>query len=389
MSQNYRKTLIASYIGYIVQALVINLPPLLFVIFSESFALDVGKISLLISINFITQLCTDIIAAKYIGKIGFRRGAILAHVFASIGLILLGILPFIMPSFFGICISIILMAIGGGLTEVIISPIVQSLPLKNKAAHMSLLHSFFCWGFVITVLLTTAFFAVFGTQNWRYLVMLWAIIPFINVFLYKSAPLMVQNESEQVGTDKNMYKHPVFLLMLVFMLCGGASEIAMSQWASYFAETGLSVSKTVGDLLGPCSFAILMGAARLLFAKNEKRININTAIILSSALCIFSYALTALAPLPFLSLIGCTVCGLSVGIMWPGVLSLCAKTFPKGAGRMFALLALAGDIGCTLGPFILGYISDLTGTLKTGLLFVIIFPAIMFIGGILNKKYRR
>ncbi|MBQ8605546.1 MAG: MFS transporter [Clostridia bacterium] len=387
MKKGYGHTLAAAYIGYIVQSMVINFPPLLFAAFSEQFHISVTGISLLISINFCTQLVTDLAAARYINKIGYRRGAVLAHLFAVAGFLLLSFLPFVIPAYAGLCISTVIMAIGGGLTEVVISPIVQELPLKNKASHMSLLHSFFCWGFVMTVLLSTAFFALFGIDNWRYLALLFSVIPFCGLVMFFYVPLVEQKNTESQTGSRKLLATPAFLLMLLMMLCGGASEIAMSQWASYFAQLGLDVTKTVGDLLGPCSFAVLMGLARLFFAKNEKRINLNTALIISSVLCIVSYLLAGLSPFPVLSLIGCSLCGLSVGLMWPGTLSLCAERFPSGGGKMFAMLAFAGDVGCVLGPFLLGVLSDLTGDLKIGILFVIIFPVIM-LSGLIKEKLK-
>ncbi len=389
MKTNYKHTLVASYIGYIVQALVINLIPLLFVSFSENFNISLTKLGVLIFINFGIQLTIDLVAAKYVSKIGYRNGAVLAHILAFSGLILLGILPYVIDSFTGIAVSMFLTAAGGGFTEVMISPIVQSLPLKNKAAHMSVLHSFYCWGSVLTILLSTLYFAIFGVESWRYLPMLWSIVAFVNIFIFAKAPIIEEYEQGEKNGAKTLLKKPLFLVMLVIMVCGGASEMAMSQWASYFAETGLLVTKTLGDLLGPCSFAVLMGISRIFFAKFEKRINLKTGLIISSVLCIITYFAAGISPYPALSLIACSICGLSVGLMWPGVLSLSAEKFKDGGGTMFALLAFAGDIGCTIGPFSLSIIADASGDLKTGFLFVIIFPAIMLMSLLKIKNFRR
>ena len=389
MKPRYKHTLIASYIGYIVQALIINLLPLLFASFTNDFGLSVTKISFLIMLNFSIQLTVDLIAAKYVDIIGYKRGAIIAHFLAFFGLFLLSFLPFVIDPFIGICICLIPMALGGGMTEVIISPIVQSLPLENKASHMSILHSFFCWGTVLTVLLSTAFFSLFGVENWRFLAILWSLLPLFNAFYYMFVPFAPLSEDKKTTSSKTLLASRTFLIMLTLMLCSGAAEMTMSQWASYFAENGLSVSKTTGDLLGPCSFSILMGLARVLFAKFEKQINLKRGLIISSALCIISYLVASLSPYPVLSLIGCSLCGLSCGIMWPGTLSFAAEKFENAGGNMFALLAFAGDIGCTLGPFLLGLLSDVTGDLKKGLLFVIIFPSVMLISTMKIKNHRR
>lgn len=381
---NYKHTLMASYIGYVTQAVANNLMPLLFAAFSAQFGISVTGIGALILVNFGVQILTDLAASRFVSKLGFRVSAVLAHILAFIGLVLMGVLPFVMPAFTGILISVTVLAIGGGLTEVVISPIVQSLPLENKAAHMSFLHSFFCWGTVLCVLLSTLYFQAFGSA-WRFLPMLWSLIPLANTFFYMFVPLGESVPEEKRTRSLTLFTSPSFIIMFVIMLCAGASEMAMAQWASYFAELALGVSKTVGDLLGPCSFAVLMGLSRVLFAKNESRLDLRKTIAASAALCIVCYAVAALAQNPYVALVGCTVCGLSVGIMWPGVLSLAAARFENGGGQMFAYLAFAGDIGCAAGPALVSLIADKT-SLGTGLLFVVLFPALMLAGSL---KLRR
>lgn len=391
---NYKHTKYASYIGYITQAIVNNLAPLLFVTFQEEFQISLANISLLIVINFGTQILTDILAARYIDRIGYRTGAVLAHAFSFVGLISMGVLPNILPSpYLGLVLATVVNAIGGGLIEVLISPIIESLPGDEKEASMSLLHSFYCWGQVSVVLLSTLFFVVIGANHWFYLPVIWSIIPLMNAFLFSKVPLCKLVEEEDVVPMRKLMKARLFWVFILLMVCAGASELAMSQWASMFAEKGLHVSKTMGDLLGPCAFAVLMGISRVFYGIKGTKINLKHALLISGGLCIISYMVTVFSKSPVLSLIGCAFTGLSVGLMWPGVFSLTAKYFKNGGTAMFAYLALAGDIGCVSGPSLVGLISSRVSTkdatifhrifhnlgpseigLKSGLMLAILFP---------------
>lgn len=391
---NYKHTKYASYIGYITQAIVNNLAPLLFVTFQEEFQISLANISLLIVINFGTQILTDILAARYIDRIGYRTGAVLAHAFSFVGLMTMGVLPNLLPSpYLGLVLATVVNAIGGGLIEVLISPIIESLPGDEKEASMSLLHSFYCWGQVSVVLLSTLFFVVIGANHWFYLPVIWSIIPLMNSFLFSKVPLCKLVEEEDVVPMRKLMKARIFWVFILLMVCAGASELAMSQWASMFAEKGLHVSKTMGDLLGPCAFAVLMGISRVFYGIKGTKINLKHALLISGGLCIISYMVTVFSKSPVLSLIGCALTGLSVGLMWPGVFSLTAKYFKNGGTAMFAYLALAGDIGCVSGPSLVGLISSRVSTkdatifhrifhnlgpseigLKSGLMLAILFP---------------
>ena len=383
----YKHTLAASYIGYITQAVVNNLIPLLFVTFAEQFGISLVQISMLIVLNFGVQIVIDTLAAAFIDRIGFRRGAVIAHVCAAIGLFALGALPFLIkPPIIGIIISVIFSAVGGGLCEVVISPVVESLPLENKAANMSILHSFYSWGQMAVVLFSTLYFVTAGIDRWNILPMLWALIPALNAVLFAAVPLCVLCEPEEKMSLLTLVTSPAFLLLFLLMFCAGASELAMSQWASYFAEQGLHVSKTVGDMLGPCAFALTMGCSRVFFARLEKYFDLKTLLALSGGMCIITYLIAALSPWPVLALFGCAFCGMSVGMMWPGVISLAAQKYKRGGGTMFALLAIGGDIGCTFGPWLVGIIANAAGRLQTGLLFAIIFPMVMLTGCLKLRK---
>lgn len=341
MQQKYQKTIYACFVGYIVQAIVNNFVPLLFLTFEKSYHIPLSQITMLITINFGIQLLVDLLSAGFVDRIGYRVSVVLAHVFAAVGLVGLVLLPEIMPNAFaGLLIAVFIYALGGGLIEVLISPIVESCPTDNKEKAMSLLHSFYCWGHVGVVLLSTVFFGIFGIVNWKILACIWALIPVINAFVFAKAPIAPLIEEGESGmTMLDLCKSKVFWVMMLMMLCAGASEQAVSQWASTFAEKGLGVTKTIGDLAGPMTFAILMGSSRAFYGKFGHKIDLDRFMLGSSVLCIFSYLLIAASPIPFLSLVGCGICGLSVGIMWPGTFSKASVALKNGGTAMFALLA--------------------------------------------------
>lgn len=341
MQQKYQKTIYACFVGYIVQAIVNNFVPLLFLTFEKSYHIPLSQITMLITINFGIQLLVDLLSAGFVDRIGYRVSVVLAHVFAAVGLVGLVLLPEIMPNAFaGLLVAVFIYALGGGLIEVLISPIVESCPTDNKEKAMSLLHSFYCWGHVGVVLLSTVFFGIFGIANWKILACIWALIPVINAFVFVKAPIAPLIEEGESGmTMLDLCKSKVFWVMMLMMLCAGASEQAVSQWASTFAEKGLGVTKTIGDLAGPMTFAILMGSSRAFYGKFGHKIDLDRFMLGSSVLCIFSYLLIAASPIPFLSLVGCGICGLSVGIMWPGTFSKASVALKNGGTAMFALLA--------------------------------------------------
>ncbi len=389
--ENYNHTLNACYLGYITQAIVNNFIPLLFVTFQSSYGIPLPQITLLITLNFVVQLLTDIAATKFVDRIGYRASAIIAHLFAAGGLTGIGLLPELLPSpFAGLLISVALYAVGGGLIEVIISPIVEACPTPRKAAAMSLLHSFYCWGSVFVVLLSTVFFVAVGIGHWKLMAFLWALIPVGNMIYFSQVPIAALVEDGESMTIRQLLGTKLFWIFGLLMVCSGASELAMSQWASAFAESGLKVSKTVGDLAGPCLFAILMGSSRVFYASFSEKVRLEKFMAASGALCIVSYLLAVFAPVPVLGLLGCALCGLSVGIMWPGTFSLAAAACPKGGTAMFALFALAGDLGCTTGPSLVGFVSGkMDGVLQAGLAAAMVFPVLFLVGLVLLKQNRK
>ena len=379
----YKITIIACFIGYVVQAIINNFAPLLFLIFQRTYHIGLGQITMLITLNFGVQLLVDLVAAGFVDKIGYRASMLIAHVVAAVGLFSMTILPEVFSNpYAGLIISIILYAIGGGLLEVLVSPIVESCPTDNKEAAMSLLHSFYCWGHVAVVLISTLFFRFVGIQNWKIMTYIWMLVPIVNALLFIKAPIASLIEDGQKGMSlKELFKSRLFWVFMLMMVCAGASEQAVSQWASTFAEMGLGVSKSIGDLAGPMSFAILMGSSRAFYGKFGEKIDLDKFMIGSSILCAVSYLMISLSPWPVLSLVGCSICGLSVGIMWPGTFSKAAAGLKTGGTAMFAFLALAGDLGCGGGPTVIGQISSMMGDdLKKGILFGLCFPVMLIVG---------
>lgn len=386
----YQDTLRASYLGYITQAIINNFAPLLFLIFRDSFKIPLEQITLLITVNFLTQLVVDMLAIKYVDRIGYKVSIVAAHVFAAVGILGLGIFPMLTEhKFLALLAAVMTYAVGGGLIEVLISPIVEAAPTENKASSMSLLHSFYCWGVVLVVVCSTLFLHVFGTHSWSILTGIWALFALGNAFYYSQVPIAMLTEDGESMTVKALFSMKTFWLFIILMISAGASELAMAQWSSAFVESGLGMSKTMGDLMGPTIFAILMGVARVFYAKYSEQINLLTFITCSGLLCIASYLLVIFAPNATLSLIGSALCGLSVGILWPGVFSIAAESIPKGGTAMFAILALAGDLGCAAGPSIVGGVSGLFNeNLKYGFMVAIIFP-IMLVLFTLIYRYRQ
>ncbi|MBR0348573.1 MAG: MFS transporter [Clostridia bacterium] len=395
-TKKYMSTKIACYTGYFVQAIINNLAPLFYVIFQNEFEINYTKISWLIMLNFVTQLFVDIMSVKVIEKLGYRISIVLAHVFSSLGLFLLGVLPRAMENhYIGLVIPIIIYATGSGLIEVLVSPIVEGLPLENKSGEMSLLHSFYCWGQMSVVLFTTIAIKFAGSENWVYAPMLWAIIPFINMFMFMKVPIFPPvPEGEDEMKVSELFRSGTFILLALLMLCAGASELAMSQWASTFAEESLGVDKLTGDLLGPCLFALLMASARVVFGLVGDKVDVKKVLMFSAGLCVTAYLLSTLSKSPIVSLIGCGLCGLSVATMWPGVFSFAAKIFPRGGTPLFAMLAVFGDFGCAFGPWLAGVVSDgvrastiTFDPLKFGLMIAVVFPITMIITiSVLSKK---
>lgn len=383
MKGSFKHTMYACFTGYIVQAIVNNFAPLLFLNFQSSYGISMTQVTFLVAFNFGLQLIIDLLSAGMIDWIGYRVSVVAAHLLAAAGLIALVILPgcFKEP-FMGLLIAVMIYALGGGLIEVLVSPIVEACPSDHKEAAMSLLHSFYCWGHVAVVLGSTLFFYLFGISNWRVLALIWAVIPLSNALVFTKVPIVPLLEEGENGLSiKVLGTKPIFWILVLLMIAAGASEQAVSQWASTFAEKSLGITKTLGDLAGPMLFATMMGTARVVYSRKEAGKHLERNMLLNSGLCIVGYLLVGMMPWPIINFIGCGVCGYAVGILWPGTFSLAAAKIKRGGTALFALLALAGDLGCALGPTVVGRVSDLAGeNLKVGILSAFIFPVVMFIG---------
>ncbi len=388
-----KATIYGCYLGYVVQGMINNINPLLFVTYQNRLHVSVEAISVLIILNFGLQMVVDTVAIKVVDKVSHRLCMVLAHVFTVLGLVSISVLPFILPvPVVGLAIATVLNGIGGGLLEVLVSPIVEAVPGKEKEKAMSLLHSFYCWGCVGFIAVSTLLLKILGAEKWFLLPLIWTVLPLINVFVFMKVPILRLVEEGQEMPVRKLFSLKVFWLLLALMLCAGASEMGMSQWASYFAEIGLKVDKAMGDLLGPCFFCILMGLMRTFFGRSEGKIKLHALIKFSCALCVISYLLAVFAPHPLLGLMGCGLCGLSIAIFWPGTFSIAAKTCKAGGTAMFAILALAGDVGCAAGPQLVTIVSRFFPAygLKAGLLAAVIFPVTLFAAltllEIINKK---
>ncbi len=390
MKSKYRKTLIACYLGFITQAITANFVPLLFLTFHRTYQISLGKIAFISTVFFFTQLLVDLFCAKYVDKIGYRRSVVASEALSGVGLIGLAVLPDLLPSpYVGILISVMIYAIGSGLIEVLVSPIVEACPFDNKESVMSLLHSFYCWGAVGVILLSTLFFAIFGIENWKILACIWAVIPLYNIFNFLSCPIESLTEEGEGMSISQLFQIPIFWIAIILMVCAGASEISMAQWASAYAESALNIPKSLGDIVGPCLFAVMMGISRSFYGKYGEKLDLIKFMIGSGVLCLVCYLLAALGPFPILNLAGCIVCGFSVGIMWPGTISITSGKIPLGGTAMFALLAMAGDLGGSIGPSVIGVVTqNANDNLKAGMLAACVFPVVLILSVLFIRKKR-
>ena len=385
MNSKYTQTKLASYIGYIVQAIINNFLPILFIAFQDVYALSYEKLARLIVFNFVTQMITDLITPKIVNVIGYKKASVLAHFCASLGLVMLSVLPSLMSPYLAIIISIIVYAFGSGLIEVIISPIIENLPTDNKKSNMAFLHSFYCWGQAFTIIVTTILIFVFGYRRWNFIPLIWAIVPFLNMFFFMRVPVIEPTSETKKATFSVLFKSSKFRCFMVMMFCAGACEIAMAEWASIFAQQALGISKVIGDLLGPCAFAIFMGLGRIWYAKVAEKVSFRKTLIYMSMACFLCYIVVAFCKIPFVSLMCCALCGFTVSLSWPGLYSAGAKKFPEGASVMYSVFAMCGDTGCCLGPWVLGIVADSLG-LNIGFAAASVFPIIMIVTATMSLK---
>ena len=391
MQKNYKKTLLACYLGFITQAITANFAPLLFTTFHSRYGISLGQIALIPTVFFLTQLIVDALCAKFVDRIGHRRAIVASQIACGLGLAGLAFLPELLPDpFVGILICVVIYAIGSGLIEVLASPIVEACPFDNKESVMSLLHSFYCWGSLGVVLLSTAFFALFGMENWKILACIWALVPLYNIVNFATCPMEKLVEDGKGMSIGQLCRSGIFWLAVVLMACAGASEVAMAQWASAYVEAGLGLSKTLGDLMGPCLFAVTMGIGRVIYGKWGHQVDLTKFMLGSGVLCLVCYLLASLTANPVLGLVGCVVCGFSVAIMWPGTLSISSARLPLGGTALFALLAMAGDLGGAIGPSLVGNLAQAAGDdLRVGLRVGCVFPVLLVAGLLLMRRLSR
>ena len=388
VTKKYLPTKLAGYVGFVVQAIVNNFLPILFLVFQNVYNLSYERLGRLIVFNFATQMFIDLLTPKIVGKIGYRKAAILSQGAAAAGLVLLSVLPNIMSdSYLAIIISIMVYATGSGLMEVILSPMIEMLPTGNKSGNMAVLHSFYCWGQAFTVLGTTALVYLFGFRNWIFIPIIWAVIPFLNMFSFIKVPIVEPGAEQKQATFLQLIKEPKFIIYMIMMLCAGASEIAMAEWASIFAQNALGVSKAVGDIAGPCAFALFMGLGRVIYAKFSKKISFTKLLVILNVFGFICYMVVAICKIPFVALVFCAVCGVTVSISWPGIYSAGARTFTNGGAVMFSVFAMCGDTGCALGPWLIGFLAD-KFSLNLGFAVASIFPLIMVVCGLYILKTR-
>lgn len=388
MVKNYKKTKLACYLGFITQAIVANFAPLLFLTFHKDYGIPLGQIALISTVFFFTQLIVDVLCARFVDKIGYRKSIVVSEVFSAAGLVGLAFLPELFPTpFAGILVSVVLYAIGSGLIEVLCSPIIEACPFEHKDAVMSLLHSFYCWGSVGVILLSTLFFAVFGIENWKWLACIWAMVPLYNIYNFATCPIEpLVEEGTGMGIRK-LFRIPLFWVAIILMVCSGASELSMSQWASAYAESAIGLTKAAGDLAGPCMFAVTMGICRVIYGKYGARMDLTKFMLGSGVLCLLCYIMASVSGNPVAGLIGCILCGFSVGIMWPGTISIASQRFPTGGTAMFALLAMAGDLGGAFGPGLVGAVTQRAGdNLQSGMRVGCMFPLVLVAALLLFRR---
>jgi len=374
---NYTRTVRTCYLSTVTQAVLVNMPPLLFTLLARDYGLNMERLGRLVLINFLTQLTVDALAARLADRVGYKRCLVAAHLMAALGFALYGILPLLLPGkmlYGGLCFATVVFACGGGLIEVLVSPIVNQISGHLGAGAMTLLHSFYCWGQVFTVIVTTVLLRFLPGAHWYVVPILWAAVPLVTTYGFATSPMAEPRTSgtPSIPLSKLMRSGP-FWLAVGLMAFGGASEIAMAQWASMFAEQGMG-DKLLGDLLGPCLFAVFMAIVRMLYGKLENKFPLEKFLRWSAVACIACYLTAALSKSPALALSACALTGATIALMWPGILHRSAGRFPGGGTGLFGMLALGGDVGCSLGPWLLGFIGDRAG-LKTGLLAGAVFPA--------------
>lgn len=385
---SYQHTVRASSLGYIVQSMVNTFAPLLFVTFQTTYHISLSQVSLIIAVNFISQIILDFFASRFADRIGYRKCVVAAQILITIGTAGMAFFPeWFSNPLAGLLVAVIIYGSGGGLTEVLLTPIVQACPIERKDKTISMLHAFYCWGSVIIILGSTLFFKLAGIENWKLLACIWAILPLVNAIYFLMVPMYELVPEEDRMSMKELFSNRDFWILILLMFCAGSCEMAIAQWASSFAEEGLRVSKALGDLMGPCMFAALKGIERTWYGKRGKEEHLWSFMMFCAVLCGGCYIVLGFSHSAIISLISCAVAGFASGVIWPGTFTHAAKILPTGGTALFGMLALAGDVGCGAGPVIVGLISSsLNDNLQAGFLFGTSFSILLIVGLFLIRQ---
>lgn len=358
--EHYRLTTISCFVGIFAQAVIINLAALLFMPLMRLHGLTYVQLGTLVAVNFSVQVGSDLVFSGLIDRIGFRRLVLPACLVGSLGLFLFALAPVLLPGrvFAGLLAATAVYSAAGGLLEVLLSPIVNAIPNEEKGAAMSLLHSFYAWGQMATIILTTLFLFLVGERHWQWMVGFWALLPLANFLLFLKAPFPPSVPEEHRLNMGDLILKPFCLLAFAAIFFGASAEVLMNQWTSAFMERALLLPKLTGDLFGMCGFALMLGLGRAWHGKYGARFDISKALVAMSALAVLCYLVVALAPGSWPGLLACMVCGFATSLLWPGTLIVASERYPLAGAWMFALLAAAGDVGAGLGPWFTGWVVD-------------------------------
>ena len=391
MTQNYKITKYTCYLFYVLQGTLLNLTPLLFVPLMEQYGLSYMKLGALASVNFATQLIVDIVLSKLTDKHRYRISLRLSASAAFIGYMIFAWAPGRLGDpYTWLLIGTVVYSIGAGLMEITISPLIHALPDKAKGKSMAILHSFYAWGVVLTVIVSTSVLAIIGRDKWNFIVTGWLIVPVIGFILscIMPVPKPESGENERTAGSFRILIKPAFILFLAMIFFGSCAEAVMTQWSSAFLERAVGLDKLIGDIAGMSMFALMLGLCRMASAALDKKISLSTYMMLGTIGAVICYIIVSVSNVAAVSLIFCALTGFMVGMLWPGTLVLAADAFPKAGAWLFAYLAVAGDLGGVFGPWITGAIADRSG-LNAGLGAAAIFPVIGLICMIIYKRRTR
>lgn len=360
MQQSYTRLKAACYMTNISMAVVCNLPPLLFLTFRSLYGISYSLLGLLVLVNFCTQLGIDLAFSFFSRRFNIPLAVKLTPALTVAGLFLYAVWPWLFPDsvYVGLVVGTVLFSVAAGLAEVLISPVIAALPSKDPDRAMSGLHSAYAWGAVGVVLLGTVLLLVFGMTNWPWLVLLFALVPLTGFVLYMGQTIPPLQTEEQAGGALRLLRQPGLWLCVLCIFCGGAAEVTMAQWASSYLEQALGISKVWGDVFGVALFSVTLGLGRTLYAKRGR--HIARVLTLGAAGAAVCYLTAAVCDQPLVGLAACAFTGLCVSMLWPGSLVVATDRFPTGGVFIYAMMAAGGDLGASVGPQLVGVITDLT-----------------------------